>query len=39
MARDPKYDILFDKVAIGPKISPNRFFQTSHCAGIGAAKG
>ncbi|MDR1888922.1 MAG: FAD-dependent oxidoreductase [Zoogloeaceae bacterium] len=38
MARDPKYDILFDKVKIGPKVSPNRFFQTSHCAGIGSER-
>jgi dimethylamine/trimethylamine dehydrogenase len=38
MARDPKYDILFDKVKIGPKVSPNRFFQTSHCAGVGSER-
>jgi dimethylamine/trimethylamine dehydrogenase len=38
MACDPKYDILFDKVKIGPKVSPNRFFQTSHCAGVGSER-
>lgn len=38
MARDPKYDILFDPIKIGPKVSPNRFFQTSHCAGIGSER-
>jgi dimethylamine/trimethylamine dehydrogenase len=38
MARDPKYDILFDKMKIGPKVSPNRFFQTSHCAGVGSER-
>ncbi|GHU00022.1 hypothetical protein FACS1894154_08340 [Betaproteobacteria bacterium] len=38
MARDPKYDILFEPVKIGPKVSPNRFFQTSHCAGVGSER-
>lgn len=38
MARDPKYDILFDKVKIGPKVSPNRFFVTAHCAGVGSER-
>lgn len=38
MARDPKYDILFDKVKVGPKVSPNRFFQTAHCAGMGSER-
>ncbi|HYH22000.1 MAG TPA: FAD-dependent oxidoreductase [Azospirillum sp.] len=38
MARDPKYDILFEPVKIGPKVSRNRFFQTSHCAGIGSER-
>ena len=38
MSRDPKYDILFDRIKIGPKVSPNRFFQTSHCAGIGSER-
>lgn len=38
MARDPKYDILFDKIKIGPKVSPNRFFVTAHCAGVGSER-
>ncbi|MBD5802405.1 Trimethylamine dehydrogenase [Azoarcus sp. Aa7] len=38
MARDPKYDILFDPIRIGPKVSRNRFFQTSHCAGPGSER-
>lgn len=38
MARDPKYDILFEPIKIGPKTSRNRFFQTSHCAGPGSER-
>jgi dimethylamine/trimethylamine dehydrogenase len=38
MARDPKYDILFQPIAIGPKTARNRFFQTSHCAGPGSER-
>jgi dimethylamine/trimethylamine dehydrogenase len=38
MARDPKHSILFDAVAIGPKTTRNRFWQTSHCAGPGAER-
>ena len=33
--RDPRYDILFDPVPIGPKIARNRFFQVPHCNGMG----
>ena len=36
MARDPKYDILFDKVKIGPKVARNRFYQVPHCNGAGS---
>ena len=35
MARDPRYDILFEPVKIGPVTSPNRFFQVPHCSGMG----
>jgi dimethylamine/trimethylamine dehydrogenase len=35
MARDPKYDILFEPVRIGPKVMRNRFYQTPHCSGLG----
>ena len=31
MSRDPKYDILFEPVKIGPVTAPNRFFQVPHC--------
>ena len=27
MPRDPKYDVLFEPVQIGPVTAPNRFFQ------------
>ena len=35
MARDPKYDVLFEPVRIGPKVMRNRFYQTPHCTGLG----
>jgi len=35
MARDSRYDILFDAVRIGPVTAPNRFYQTPHAAGLG----
>jgi dimethylamine/trimethylamine dehydrogenase len=35
MARDPKYDILFEPVQIGPVIAPNRFYQVPHCNTLG----
>ncbi len=38
MARDPKHDVLFDSITIGPKRTRNRFWQTSHCAGPGAER-
>ncbi|MFL6070167.1 MAG: FAD-dependent oxidoreductase [Actinomycetes bacterium] len=33
--RDPRYDILFEPVPIGPVTAPNRFFQVPHCNGMG----
>lgn len=36
MARDPKYDILFEPVRIGPKTTHNRFFQVPHCNSAGS---
>ncbi len=33
--RDPKYDVLFEPVKIGPVIAPNRFYQVPHCTGMG----
>ena len=35
MARDPRYDILFEPVRIGPVVARNRFYQVPHCAGMG----
>ena len=35
MPRDPKYDILFEPIRIGPKTMRNRFYQTPHCSGLG----
>ena len=35
MPRDPRYDILFEPVAIGPVVARNRFFQVPHCNGMG----
>ena len=33
--RDPRYDVLFEPVVIGPKVARNRFFQVPHCNGMG----
>lgn len=33
--RDPRYDILFEPVQIGPVTSRNRFYQVPHCTGMG----
>ena len=33
--RDPRYDILFEPVEIGPVTAPNRFYQVPHCNGMG----
>ncbi len=35
MARDPRYDILFEPVKIGPVTAKNRFYQVPHCCGMG----
>ncbi len=35
MGRDPRYDILFEPVRIGPVVARNRFFQVPHCNGMG----
>ncbi len=35
MARDSRYDILFEPVKIGPVTAPNRFYQVPHCNGMG----
>ena len=33
--RDPRYDILFQPLQIGPKLAKNRFYQVPHCNGGG----
>ncbi len=35
MSRDPRYDILFDPIRIGPVTAKNRFYQVPHCTGMG----
>ena len=35
MTRDPRHDILFDPIKIGPVTAKNRFFQVPHCTGMG----
>ena len=35
MPRNPRYDILFEPVKIGPVVSRNRFYQVPHCSGMG----
>ncbi|MFJ6324853.1 MULTISPECIES: NAD(P)-binding protein [unclassified Rhizobium] len=35
MSRDPRFDILFEPVKIGPVTARNRFYQVPHCSGMG----
>ncbi len=35
MTRDPRHDILFEPVRIGPVTTKNRFYQVPHCTGMG----
>ena len=37
MARDPRCDILFEPVRIGPLTARSRFYQVPHCTGMGWA--
>jgi dimethylamine/trimethylamine dehydrogenase len=34
MPRNPRYDVLFEPVRIGPKVARNRFFQVPHASGM-----
>jgi dimethylamine/trimethylamine dehydrogenase len=34
---DPRYDVLFEPVPLGPVTARNRFFQVPHCNGMGYA--
>jgi dimethylamine/trimethylamine dehydrogenase len=36
--RDPRHDVLFEPVRIGPKVLRNRFYQVPHCTGFGTVK-
>jgi dimethylamine/trimethylamine dehydrogenase len=38
MARDPRHDILFEPLRIGPKTLRNRFYAVPHCTGFGSEK-
>lgn len=33
--RDPRHDVLFTPMTIGPKTARNRFYQVPHCNGMG----
>ena len=35
MPRDPRFNILFEPVKIGPVTARNRFYQVPHCNGMG----
>ncbi len=35
MTRDPRHDILFEPIKIGPVTAKNRFYQVPHCTGLG----
>ena len=35
MSRNPRYDVLFEPIQIGPVVAKNRFFQVPHCNGMG----
>ena len=36
MARDPRHDVLFEPIEIGPKTLRNRFYQAPHCTSYGS---
>jgi len=38
MARDPRHDILFEPIRLGPKTLRNRFYCTPQCNGAGSEK-
>ena len=35
MSREPRFDILFEPIKLGPVTAPNRFYQVPHCTGMG----
>lgn len=36
MTRDPRFDVLFEPIRLGPKTLKNRFWQVPHCNGAGS---
>ncbi|MFP6740518.1 MAG: FAD-dependent oxidoreductase [Alphaproteobacteria bacterium] len=38
MTRDPRYDVLFEPIKIGPKVARNRFYQPGQCNGMGRVR-
>ena len=38
MSRDPRHDVLFEPLQIGPKTLRNRFYAVPHCTGFGTEK-
>jgi dimethylamine/trimethylamine dehydrogenase len=38
VSRDPRFDILFQPIKIGPVTAKNRFYQVPHCNGMGYAR-
>jgi dimethylamine/trimethylamine dehydrogenase len=34
MARNPRFDVLFEPVRIGPVTAPNRFYQVPQASGM-----
>src|SRR6202049_115499 len=38
MARNPRHDVLFQPIQVGPKTLRNRFYQVPHCSGFGTTK-
>ena len=34
---NPRHSVLFEPIAIGPKVLPNRFYQVPHASGFGVA--
>ncbi|MDB6085036.1 MAG: methylamine [Gammaproteobacteria bacterium] len=34
MARNPRFDVLFEPIRIGPVTAPNRFYQVPHASGM-----
>jgi dimethylamine/trimethylamine dehydrogenase len=37
MGIDPRHNVLFEPIKIGPVTLPNRFYQVPHCTGMGHA--